>query len=204
MKYIENSKKYWIERYKNNKNSGSGSYGQLCDFKNKIINDFVKNNNIQKVIELGCGDGNQLINSKYPEYFGYDISPEIVKKCRKIFANKKNYHFNLVDNDRDNKIEKGDLMLSLDVIFHLVEDDVYFKYIEELFNNSTRFVIIYSSSGNAKFARPHCRDRKFTDDILKKFTDWTLIKKINNPYTNEKYGWKNGSFSDFYIYEKKK
>lgn len=40
--------------------------------------------------------------------------------------------------------ETADLTLSLDVIYHLIEDNVFFTYMDRLFDSSTKFVIIYS------------------------------------------------------------
>ena len=55
-----NTLSYWENRYKNNGNSGAGSYGRLAEFKADVINNFIAENKITSVIEFGCGDGNQL------------------------------------------------------------------------------------------------------------------------------------------------
>ena len=68
------SEKYWVNRYNGGGNSGEGSYGQLAEFKAEIINEFVRRNVITSVIELGCGDGNQLKLAEYPLYIGFDVS----------------------------------------------------------------------------------------------------------------------------------
>jgi hypothetical protein len=39
-----------------------------------------------------------------------------------------------------------DLELSLDVIYHLVEDEVFDAYMRSLFAHAGRFVVIYSSN----------------------------------------------------------
>lgn len=66
-------------------NSGVGSYGMFAEFKAGVINDFVSMNNIQSVVEFGCGDGNQLKLANYPIYKGYDVSKAAVASCRKLF-----------------------------------------------------------------------------------------------------------------------
>ena len=62
------SKKYWEKRYLKGGDSGDGSYGKLAEFKAKVINRFVKENEIKTIIEWGCGDGNQLTYMNYPNY----------------------------------------------------------------------------------------------------------------------------------------
>ena len=65
---MEKSIEYWENRYKNKGNSGSGSRNKLQEFKSSIINEFIKTNNIQTVIEFGCGDGYQLKQLSIPKY----------------------------------------------------------------------------------------------------------------------------------------
>ena len=162
-----NSSDYWENRYTENGNSGPGSYGDLADFKAKVLNDFVELNNIEKVIELGCGDGNQLSKSDYPSYIGLDISNKAINHCRKIFGrdNTKTFYNYSQSNQT---VFKGDLLLSLDVIFHLVEEEVFVDYMNKLFDFSTRYVIIYSSNF----------DEHITSHVLcRKFTDWVEKEK---------------------------
>lgn len=195
------SKSYWDKRYQSGNNSGPGSYGQLAEYKARIINTLVHDNNINSVIEFGCGDGNQLTLSKYPSYVGYDVSSTAVANCRTKFLNDQTKDFFLVD---DYKGEDADLAISLDVIFHLVEEDVFNRYMTTLFNASRRYVIIYSSNQDEQLEpiSPHVKHRRFTDWVRKTYNDqWILNDQFKNPYPyNGDY--KNTSFSDFYIYQK--
>ncbi|MDR2439202.1 MAG: class I SAM-dependent methyltransferase [Planctomycetaceae bacterium] len=79
------SKRYWDNRYCQGGNSGAGSYGRLAEFKAEILNKFVTENNINSVIEFGCGDGNQLMLANYPYYIGVDVSPKAIEICRELF-----------------------------------------------------------------------------------------------------------------------
>ena len=56
--HFENAEQYWEERYRRGYDSGAGSYGELAQWKAKIINTFIAANNIQNIIDFGCGDGN--------------------------------------------------------------------------------------------------------------------------------------------------
>ena len=84
---------YWEQRYAKGKNSGSGSYNRLAEFKAEIINAFIGENNITTVIEFGCGDGNQLTLANYPNYIGFDVSPTIIKICKEKFQTSKTKEF---------------------------------------------------------------------------------------------------------------
>lgn len=196
-----NSKNYWNNRYLNNDNSGSGSYGELASFKAKVINEFVKNYKINSVIELGCGDGNQLKFSDYKNYIGFDVSSEAVNLCTKIFKDDETKVF-LNYSDIENSGYTADLVLSLDVIFHLIEDEVFEDYMKNLFNLSSKYVIIYSSNYN-EIVASHVRCRKFTDWIKFEIKEeFRLLKFVPNIYPyNSKYP-TSTTFSDFYIYEK--
>lgn len=193
------SEAYWIERYYSGGNSGAGSYHKLAKFKAEIINDFVKANNIKTIIEYGCGDGNQLKLAEYPHisYIGFDVSPKAIALCLDIFQNDKTKIFRLMTEYKD---ETAQLTLSLDVIYHLIEDDIYYLYMERLFNSSERFVIIYSSNYE-KEQEYHEKRRQFTNWVETNMSHWKLIGHIPNrfPYHSDN---EEGSLSDFYIYEK--
>lgn len=197
-----NSKEYWENRYKSGKNSGAGSYGRLAEFKANFINHFIIIHNIEEVVEFGCGDGNQLSLFKCKYYVGYDISETIILKCKERFLYDLTKHFYLFD---DYNNEQYDLSLSLDVIFHLVEDVVFEDYMQKLFNSSKKFVIIYSSNGGIRGnLAAHLKDRKFTDWIETNKKNFEFVLKVNNPY---KYhdsldDPENTSMSDFYVYKR--
>jgi len=195
------SSDYWIVHYKKGGNSGLGSYDILANYKAEILNEFVKKNNILTVIEYGCGDGNQLKLAEYPQYIGFDISPTVISHCKKIFMEDQTKSFKMVNEYAG---EIAELTLSLDVIFHLIEDDVFEKYIKRLFGTSTRYVVIYSSNreNQDKFQDPTVRHRMFTDFVDAYISDWELIEHIPNKYPYQGDA-AQGSFSEFFIYKRK-
>jgi SAM-dependent methyltransferase len=194
------SKNYWENRYASGNNSGTGSYGKLAEFKAEIINNFVIEKSINSVIEFGCGDGNQLTLAKYPRYVGYDVSPSAIDLCKKLFSNDVSKQFFLLDNYRG---ETFDLSMSLDVIYHLVEDSIYEDYMEKLFTSSSRFVIVYSSNDEAYPERAsHIQPRKFTNWISQNKPDWDQYRFIPNRYPYNPQDC-SGSPADFYIFKKK-
>lgn len=203
--YIEkisfNSGNYWEKRYKKNGNSGSGSYNKLAEFKAEILNDFVATHDVKKVIEFGNGDGNQLKLAEYPIYEGYDISKTATELCKREFSGDKTktfFHLN-----ENTVISKGDLTLSLDVIYHLVEDKVFEKYMQTLFDSSSKYVIVYASNyGENIHNGTHVRHRHFTKWIDNNYPNWTLTKKIDNIYPYDTNDPDNTSLADFYFYQK--
>jgi len=200
VKPFPGSAEYWDRRYCSGGNSGPGSFRKLAEFKAEIVNGFVNEKNIKNIIEFGCGDGTQLKLAKYPPYTGYDVSPEAVSLCRSKFADDKRKTFRLM---KDYNGETAELTLSLDVIYHLVEDEVFEQYMNRLFDSSEGYVLVYSSDGdvNGCGQADHVRHRRFTKWVEKSEPKWRLIRHIPNRYP---FGGDNrtGSFADFFLFEK--
>lgn len=191
---------YWEGRYAAGGNSGVGSYDKLSEFKAEVINAIVAENGVTSVIEFGCGDGNQLKLAVYPEYIGIDVSQTAISICKKKFSHDSQKRFKLASEYGG---EKADLSLSLDVIYHLVEDQVFDAYMKTLFKAANRYVCIYSSNTdeNPGHEGTHVRQRKFTKWIDENLSGWEMIDYIPNRYPYDEKN-KTGSISDFYIYKK--
>jgi hypothetical protein len=195
------SAEYWEGRYKSGGNSGSGSYNRLAEYKAEILNKFVSENNICSVIEFGSGDGAQLKLTRYPEYVGVDVSRTAIAATTKEFAGDPTKRF--VHSDDLGPDDVADLSLSLDVIYHLVEDGVFERYMGQLFDASRRFVIVYSSNMDRKSDAVHVRHRKFTDWVERHRSDFVLTNVLKNPYPEGISDIDNTSFADFFFFEKK-
>jgi|LauGreDrversion4_2_1035121.scaffolds.fasta_scaffold218857_2 cyclopropane fatty-acyl-phospholipid synthase-like methyltransferase len=197
---FKGSAQYWEKRYQKGGNSGSGSYGKMAEFKARFLNRLVADERLQSVIEFGCGDGNQLLLAAYPSYIGVDVSPTAVTKCRERFqsdATKKFLHLS------DYREERADLSMSLDVIYHLVEDAVYEKYMRTLFAASNKLVVIYSCDApeDSAVTSAHVRPRRFSAWITQNLPGWKLKAHVPNelPFQGDS---DTGSWSDFYVYER--
>ena len=189
------------KRYAKGGNSGQGSYNNLARFKASVINNFVTKNKIKMVIEWGSGDCNQLSLAHYKKYIGYDVSRTAINICRKKFYNDKTKTFIFMDDNFKNE-KTADLSISLDVIYHLIEDTVFDSYMHNLFNSSNKYVCIYSSNINKPWAK-HVKHRKFTDWIEKYMSnEWKIKEFIPNKYPFDGKRPDISSFSDFYFYEK--
>ncbi|MBB2185957.1 class I SAM-dependent methyltransferase [Gluconacetobacter liquefaciens] len=194
------SKAYWEQRYSENGNSGAGSYGRLASYKADILNAFIAFNRISSILELGCGDGNQLsLMTPVASYIGVDVSETTINNCRKKFPSG-NYTF--LKSGTIDKNTYADLVLSLDVIFHLVEDDIFKKYMNDLFHHSKKYVIIYSSNVDAEWPATHVRHRNITKFAREHIIGWTLKAYLPNKYPFDKSDQNNTSFSDFMIFSR--
>ena len=199
------SVRYWEERYQKGGTSGSGSYNRLAAFKAEVLNQFVEKNNITTVIEFGCGDGNQLSLANYPQYIGLDVAPSAISLCTEKFAGDTTRSFFLYNSGAitDNHgVFRAQLSLSIDVIFHLVEDDIFENYMHHLFNAGEMYVIIYASNFN-KNQIMHEKDRNFTSWVEKNRKEWELTEKITNRYPYDPADPENTSKADFFIFRKK-
>ena len=195
------SSTYWEERYRDGGNSGAGSYGRLAEFKAEVLNDFVAREVIQSIVELGCGDGAQLELARYPAYVGIDVATSSVALCRARFAEDKTklfYHTAELPPD----LGRFDLALSLDVIYHLVEDSVFEAYMRQLFALSRRYVVIYASNQAQATASPHVRHRQFTRWVAAQQPGWQLHGFIPNRYPYDPARPEDTSFADFHIYRR--
>jgi hypothetical protein len=141
----------------------------LAQFKAAFINSIVKDKNIHSVIEFGCGDGNQLSLALYTTYIGLDVAAKAIKLCQQRFAHDSSKRFLLYDCQTGlNEPLYCDLSLSLDVIYHLIEDDVFDLYMTRLFQYARSHVIIYSSNSEQPSPDPHVRHRRFSSWVANK------------------------------------
>jgi hypothetical protein len=191
---------YWEKRYLNGGNSGAGSYSRLAEFKADFLNDFVRRHSVRSVIEFGSGDGAQLELSDYPEYVGVDVSEAAIKATRARFASDPSKRFYEPTELPSNTT--AELSLSLDVIYHLVEDGVFEQYMRVLFDKATRFVIVYSSNENALVEARHVKHRRFTDWVEQNRPGFMMTEHVPNRYPFNEEDPNNTSFADFYVFER--
>ena len=199
---FRDSSAYWEKRYQQGKTSGVGSYGRLATFKAEVLNDFVAKHNVQSVIEFGCGDGTQLAMAKYPAYVGIDVAQGSIDICQKRFAGDTSKRFFLTTKIPGD-LAPSHLSLSLDVVYHLVEDQIFDLYMRTLFKHAGRFVIVYSSNKEEPSRVPHVRHRIFTNWIEKNAPQWRQIGFVPNRYPEDLKRPDDTSFADFYIFELK-
>ena len=177
------SASYWEQHYSAGGSSGEGSYGELASFKAEVLNAFVADNQVTSVLELGCGDGHQLSLARYPTYVGLDVAATAIDLCTRRFAEDTTKSFFWYDPARfvNNGALSAELAMSLDVIYHLIEDEVFDRYMRQLFAAATRFVAIYSSDLDEGDSHAHVRHRPFSTWVAAHQPEWRLLHTVDNP-----------------------
>lgn len=191
------SASYWETNYNRGGTSGEGSNGSLAAAKAEFLNAFVREKGLQSVIELGCGDGNQLSLAEHPCYVGLDVSAAAIGMCKRRFADDPTTSFYLYDSvsfvGRAN-LFAADLAISLEVIYHLVGDPVYHAYMHHLFAAGQRYVVVYSTNMEMRRTASHVRLRRFTPWVEENCQQWRLVQVTLGPN-------KEPGRADFFLYE---
>ena len=195
---------YWREHYATGGNSGSGSYGRLAAFKADVLNKFVADHGVGSVIELGCGDGNQLSLATYPTYVGLDVSEIALEMCIRRFPADPSKSFYLyrpectVDNAG---LFQAELAMSLDVVYHLIEPAGYESYMKALVAAGEKWLVIFGPDTDDYAPHVSVKARKFTRWIDDNAPDWELHEHIPNrfKYTGDP---KVSTPADFYFFRR--
>jgi hypothetical protein len=192
------SSRYWELNYARGGTSGGGSYGALALGKAEFLNTFVREHNVQSVTEFGCGDGNQLSLAGYPRYVGLDVSRTAVGLCKRRFYDDATKSFFLYDGasfaDRAG-LFVADLAISLDVIYHLIEDQIYELYMAHLFAAGDRYVVVYATNTLMRGTAPHVRHRRFSSWVDDNCPEWRLAQVTHGPDSGP-------GRADFFVYER--
>lgn len=189
---------YWELRYVEGGNSGQGSYGKLGSVKADFLNHFVRSHDISSVIEFGCGDGHQLSLADYPSYVGLDVSRVAIGLCKSRFADDPTKSFFLYQSDSfvdRTGLFAADMAISLDVIYHLVEDQIFEAYMQHLFAAGERYVVIYSTNDAVRDTAPHVRHRNFSRWVDINFPQWRLAEVVQGASSLP-------GRADFHIYDR--
>jgi SAM-dependent methyltransferase len=167
-----------------------------------VLNRLVDKEDINSVLELGCGDGNQLSLANYASYVGVDVSAVAIEACQARFFHDQSKRFFVAGTEPLPDCELG---LSLDVIYHLVEDHIFEAYMHDLVSHSSRFLVLYTSDCDVFTPTgdppPHIRHRPVSSWMASE-PYWHLRERIPNPYPFQKADQINTSFADFYIFER--
>lgn len=192
------SASFWERNYILGRTSGDGSYGIAADAKAAFLNEFVRDHGVRSVVEFGCGDGNQLSLADYPRYIGLDVSKTAVGLCQKRFAEDLSKSFFLYDGTcfvDHVGLFAADLCISLDVIYHLIEDSIFEAYMMHLFAAGQSFVVIYATNMMISGTAPHVLHRHFTAWVADNCPQWRLASVTRGPNPGP-------SRADFFVYEK--
>jgi len=196
---------YWDRRYLRGGDSGAGSSGELAHYKARFVNSVIGEFGAETIIEWGCGDGQQLALAEYPRYVGLDVSAAAIRRCLQRFPQDKTKSFLAYDPSLlwdGAGFLRSDAALSLDVIYHLVEDSAFETYMTNLFLSAERLVVIYSSDLAVASLAPHIRYRRFSEWIAVHATEWCLVKTEINPYSTTHAEDTSRTMASFFVYVK--
>lgn len=160
---------YWDSRYQRGGTSGAGSHGIQGEDKAAWVNDIIRDWGVQSVVDWGCGDGHIASRLDVPRYTGLDVSPAAIEHCAALLA-RDGWEWILYDGFTAPELVHADLALSLDVIYHLVEEQFYRRYMELLFWSADLVAIISSNCEDE--APPHIRHRCFIADVPR---EWEIL-----------------------------
>lgn len=128
------AKNYWNNRYASGGNSGYGSYDEQLYKKLKWLSGL----DVKTITEIGCGDfnfGKHLLGI-YPEakYTGQDISDVIIEQNKIKYPQ---YKFTT-----NGPLLTGDLLLCIDVLYHVLDDKEYEQLLSDLKEGWTKYLAI--------------------------------------------------------------
>jgi len=178
------SAKYWNRRYGNGGNSGDGSRGEILNWKADQINSLISELGCRYVIDFGCGDGVLASLLKVERYLGLDVSENIILK--NAATKQDNQTFEVYGNRAagSKRYFGSDLSLSVDVILHLIEEQIYNDYMLSLFFSTEKYVLIFNTNTKIQIQgmnkhnmfRNHQEwvEQFATNFRLKKFTPYDL------------------------------
>jgi hypothetical protein len=188
---------FWERKYTLGGTSGTGSYGALGESKARFLNTFVHEHGVRSITEFGCGDGHQLSLADYPQYVGLDVSKAAIELCKRRFADDSTKSFFLYDGEcfvDSARLFAADLAISLDVVYHLIENSVFETYMTHLFATGQRYVVIYSTNMEMRGIVPQVRHRKFTSWVEQNSLHWRLAQVERGSDSGP-------GRADFFVYE---
>lgn len=150
------AKEYWDVRYRAGKNSGYGSYGDQKDLKMKLLSGL----NVSSITSVGCGDfyfDSHLIDDVYPNatYIGLDQSEVIINRNKGIYPNTDFRVFT-------GEIPQADLVVCLDVLFHIYEENEVNDLLGKLEGSWTKYLALTAYERDKQtHPKGHVRIRKF-------------------------------------------
>ncbi|MEX2620151.1 MAG: class I SAM-dependent methyltransferase [Egibacteraceae bacterium] len=148
---------YWEERYRKGGFSGAGSRGAEAREKIALVNEVAGINRVETLLDLGCGDGHVAAGLSVSRYTGYDPAPAAVALAREERPSG-DFITQLPPEGT-----RFDLVLSMDVMFHLVKDADYQAYLAALFGYGD-LVLVYGTDKHLE-GHHHVLHREWTKDI---------------------------------------
>jgi len=134
------SLKHWNSRYKEGRDSGGGSYGDIVFAKLKAMKTHILPEDVSSIFDLGCGDFSfgSRVSEMFPsaKYTAVDQSSVVIGRNIRIYNSKFNFKI------QDNINEDADLVLCVDVLFHVLREEKYNEILHGLIKHWKKYLVI--------------------------------------------------------------
>ena len=131
---------FWNRRYKScPQGSGVGSRGEFAKVKLAHVQKCMKEEEIESIVDLGCGDLYWIKHLDTLKYTGVDFSQTVIAKNRQI---KPKWVFKCIDFSEEEIDEKADLTICLDVLIHQPTFRQHNIVIENALKSSEKILLI--------------------------------------------------------------
>lgn len=150
---------YWETRYRQGGTSGPGSRGDEAELKVSTVQSVIDALGVRSMLDLGCGDGHVAAGLWVERYVGYDPSATARALCRSALRGHEGAV--VVDEVPD---EAFDLLLSMDVMHHLVTEESYRAHLATLFSGLAPHVLVYGTDHDQRGAA-HVLHRHWTPEV---------------------------------------
>ncbi len=117
-------KAVWGKNTEGVAHSGGGStYENTTEYR-LLLQNFIKDKNIQSVVDAGCGDWefSKTLDWSGINYTGYDVVKNVIDQNKKRYSSDK-IHF-ITSNFLKAKLPKADLLICKHVLQHLSNEDI--------------------------------------------------------------------------------
>jgi hypothetical protein len=157
-------KKIWGNNHNNEYNGSSGGGSDVNVNKDTYVpflKNFIINNNIKNVVDLGCGDfrcGKLIYDDLDVKYTGYDTYKKVVDYNLKQHSLPKYSFIHLDFFNKKESIINGELCILKDVIQHWKMDEIY-TFLDYLIENKVFKYILLCNCCNQKEDNPENEGR---------------------------------------------
>ncbi len=153
---------YWEKRYLAGRlGSGRDSMGERAKAKAEFVNDVIDRHKVRSIVDWGCGNGEVAQWFRVNDYMGLDVSPAAVALARSKGLDARQF------DGFDDPGLRADLALSLDVLYHLIEEDYYQRHIALVFGSAS--LVCIRAANRDEAGRAHVLHRAFLKDVPREF-----------------------------------
>lgn len=130
---------YWETRYAKGDSSGEGSVGPNRAWKWAIIEKYVSS--LDDVVDIGCGDLRFWEGRDCHKYFGLDLSATVIQRNRE---SRPKWRFEVGHAEYRIPNLRARIVLCLDMLFHIMDDEVFVNVLENLCRYSKEWIFTYT------------------------------------------------------------